>query len=69
MRWCEYSGDIIDRAGILGPFGLILPILEAGKYGKSWWIPPLGPTAERLEDLARGKAKLSDYMPGIAAIR
>ena len=69
MRWGEYSGDIIDRAGILGPFGLILPILEAGKYGKSWWIPPLGPTAERLEDLARGKAKLSDYMPGIAAIR
>ena len=69
MRWGEYSGDIIDRAGILGPFGLILPILEAGQYGKSWWIPPLGPTAERLEDLVRGKAKFSDYMPGYAAIR
>ena len=69
MRWGEYSGDIIDRAGILGPFGLIIPILEADQFGKSFWVPPLGPTAERLEDLIRGNAKLSDYMPGYAAVR
>ena len=69
MEWGEYSGDIIDRAGVLGPFGLIIPIIEANEFGKSWWVPPLGPSAERLEDLVRGKAKLSDYMPGVAAIR
>ena len=69
MRWGEYSEDIIDRAGILGPFGLIIPILEADQFGKSFWVPPLGPTAERLEDLIRGNAKLSDYMPGYAAVR
>ena len=69
MEWGEYSGDIIDRAGVLGPFGLILPIIEAGEFGNSWWVPPLGPSAERLEDLARGTAKISDYRPGYAAIR
>ena len=69
MGWGEYSEDIIDRAGVLGPFGLILPIIEAGEFGNSWWVPPLGPSAERLEDLARGDAKLYDYLPGYAAIR
>ena len=69
MPWGEYSGDIIDRAGILGPFGLILPIIEAGEFGKSWWVPPFGPTAERLEDAFRGKATLYDYLPGVGALR
>ena len=69
MSYADYSQDIIDRAGVLGPFGLVLPMLEAGQFGGSWWVPPLGPTAERLEDLVRGKAKFTDYMPGYAAIR
>jgi hypothetical protein len=68
MDWSTYIGDIIDRAGPLGPFGLVLPMLEAGEFGKSWWVPPLGPSAERIEDLVRGKAKLIDYVPGAAAI-
>ena len=69
MKGGEYSMDIIDRAGILGPFGLALPLLESGKYGKSGITPLFGPTAERIEDLARGKAKWSDFIPGVAAIR
>ena len=68
MDWSTYTGDIIDRAGPLGPFGLVLPMLEAGEFGKSWWVPPLGPSAERIEDLVRGNAKLIDYVPGAAAI-
>ena len=69
MDWGTYSGEIIDRSGVLGPFGLILPMLEAGRYDNSFITPALGPTAERLEDLIKGNAKLVDYMPGLAAIR
>ena len=68
MDWSTYTGDIIDRAGPLGPYGLVLPMLEAGEFGRSWWVPPLGPSAERIEDLVRGNAKLIDYVPGAAAI-
>ena len=69
MDWLPYTGEIIDRAGVLGPYGLIIPMLEAGKYDNSFITPALGPSAERLEDLVRGNAKLSDYLPGYAAIR
>ena len=68
MDGATYSKDIIDRAGVLGAGGLVIPMLEAGEFGKSWWVPPLGPSAERLEDLVRGKAKLIDYVPGAASI-
>ena len=44
-------------------------MLEAGRYNNSFITPALGPSAERLEDLVRGNAKLSDYLPGYAAIR
>ena len=63
----EYSLDIIDRAGILGPYGLILPMFEARKFGQSWWIPPLGPTAQRGEQYARGTAKWQEQVPVIGA--
>ena len=69
MNWLPYTGELIDRAGILGPYGLVLPMFEAGKYGNSFITPALGPTAERVEDLVRGNAKWSDYMPGYGAVR
>jgi len=69
MNWLPYTGELVDRAGVLGPYGLVLPMLEAGKYNNSFITPALGPTAERIEDLFRGNAKLSDYMPGYAAVR
>ena len=63
MTWPQYTGEIIDRSGALGAFGLIIPMLDAGKYGGQWWVPPLGPTAERVEKLMSGKAQGKDYLP------
>ena len=68
MDFGEYSLDIIDRAGIPGPFGLALPILQAKNFGDEFWVPPLGPTAERIEDLVKGKMKLMDIVPYAGSI-
>ena len=36
---------------MLGPLSLALPIFSADhRYGKPFWVPPLGPTAERIYD-------------------
>jgi len=63
MTWPQYTGEIIDRSGALGAFGLIIPMLDAGKYGGQWWVPPLGPTAERVEKLMNGKVRGKDFVP------
>ena len=63
MTWPQYSKEIIDRAGPLGAFGLVLPLLDAGKYGGQWWVPPFGPTAERIENIATWSASRKDYTP------
>ena len=63
MTWPQYSKDVIDRSGALGAFGLIIPMLDAGKYGGQWWVPTLGPTAERAEKLWTGRARGKDYLP------
>ena len=63
----EYSLDIIDRAGILGPLGLILPMAEAHKFGQSWWVPPLGPTAQRTEQAFRGTLGWEENIPVLGA--
>ena len=68
MDFGEYSLDIVDRAGVLGPFGLALPIFQAKDFGDEFWVPPLGPTAERLEDLVKGKAKIMDIAPYAGAL-
>jgi len=68
MSYPEYAGDVTDRSGLLGPYGLIIPMLEAGQFGGSWWIPPLGPTAERIEDLAKGDVDWSTYLPFVSSI-
>ena len=47
----EYSFEILDRSGIFGPFGLLIPMYEAGKYGDFPLGPAAGPTFERIEDL------------------
>ena len=47
----EYSFEILDRSGILGPLGLLIPMYEAGKYGDFPLGPAAGPTFERIEDL------------------
>ena len=47
----EYSFEILDRSGVLGMGGLLIPMYEAGKYGDFPLGPALGPTFERIEDL------------------
>ena len=47
----DYSFEILDRSGILGPLGLLIPMYEAGKYGDFPLGPAAGPTFERIEDL------------------
>ena len=51
LDWSSYMGELIDRAGVLGPFGLLIPMYESQKYGDFFIGPALGPTAERIEDL------------------
>jgi len=63
MPWGQYFLEILDRSGVLGAFGLVVPMLEADKYGNSWFVAGLGPTAEKVEDLWRGNAKVDDYNP------
>ena len=47
----EYTGELIDRAGVLGPFGLLIPMIEAQRYDDFFIGPALGPSFERIEDL------------------
>jgi len=68
MPWGEYTMEIIDRSGALGPVSLALPMLEADEFGGEWWVPPLGPTAERFEDLIKGDLKVKDVLPWVGAI-
>ena len=68
MDWPDYSFEILDRSGALGPFGLLIPALEAERYGDEFWISPLGPTAERFEDLIQGDFKLKDLTPGLSSL-
>jgi hypothetical protein len=69
MDFGEYSAEIIDRSGLLGPWGLLRPMLEAGDFGGSWWVPPLGPTAERVEDIVRGDVDYTTYLPVYSSFR
>ncbi len=68
MDWPDYSFEILDRSGALGPFGLLIPAIEAERYGDEFWISPLGPTAERFEDLIQGDFKLKDLTPVLSSL-
>ncbi len=50
MPWGEYGFEIADRAGAFGPWTMAIPMYQANQYGDRFWVPPLGPTAERVED-------------------
>jgi len=67
MDYWEYIYEMLDRSGVLGPFGLIVPMFEAGNYGDEFWVSPLGPTAERLEDLIKGDIRYKKYVPFYAS--
>ena len=64
MDWGEYSTEIIDRSGVLGPFTLALPLfMEDKRYGDPMWVGPLGPTVEKGYDLFTGNLRLKDLTP------
>ena len=64
MDWGEYSTEIIDRSGVLGPFTLALPLfMEDKRYGDPMWVGPLGPTVEKGYDLFTGDLRLKDLTP------
>ena len=67
MDYGEYSFEILDRSGVLGPYGLVVPMFEAGNYGDEFWVSPLGPTAERIEDILKGDFRTKKYVPYYAA--
>ena len=67
MDYGEYSFEILDRSGALGPYGLIVPMFEAGDYGDEFWVSPLGPSAERIEDILKGDFRTKKYVPFYAA--
>ena len=64
MDWGEYTTEIIDRSGVLGPFTLALPLfMEDRRYGDPMWVGPLGPTVEKGYDLFTGNLRLKDLTP------
>lgn len=64
MDWGEYSFEIIDRSGVLGPFALAMPLfMESKRYGDPFWTGPLGPTVERAYDLGSGDFKFDSILP------
>lgn len=64
MDWGEYSTEIFDRSGVLGPFTLALPLfMENKRYGDPMWVGPLGPTVEKSYDFFTGDLNLKDLTP------
>ena len=60
----QYWTEVLDRSGMLGPASLAMPIfLESHRYGKPFWVPPLGPTAERVYDGVTWDWRAADFMP------
>ena len=64
MDYGEYSMEILDRSGVLGPFALMLPVISGKTYGDPFFVGPLGPTFEKLWDFPQGKLKIDDFIPG-----
>ena len=64
MDYGEYSMEILDRSGALGPFALMLPVISGKTYGDPFFVGPLGPTFEKLWDFPQGKLKIDDFIPG-----
>jgi hypothetical protein len=64
MPWGEWFLELFDRSGILGPFGLVFPMVQASKFGDPFILPYLGPTAERgYTAFVEGNINSKDYIP------
>ena len=69
MDYGEYSVEILDRSGILGPFTMALPLFVSEKrYGDPLWVGPLGPTIGTGYDLISGDIKAKNLIPFYSAL-
>lgn len=69
MSTGQYMTEIIDRSGMLGPLALALPIFSARhRYGQPFWVPPLGPAAEKIYDGVTWDWRAADYIPGYSQL-
>jgi len=69
MSTGQYMTEIIDRSGMLGPLALALPIFSARhRYGQPFWVPPLGPAAEKIYDGVTWDWRTADYIPGYSQL-
>lgn len=69
MSTGQYMTEIIDRSGMLGPLALALPIFSARhRYGQPFWVPPLGPAAEKIYDGITWDWRGADYIPGYSQL-
>ncbi len=53
MDWGEYTFNLIDRSGFLGPWSLVAMMHQSAEWGRSPLSPLLGPSAETLETVLR----------------
>jgi len=67
MTWPTYMFDIVDRSGVTGRYGLLIPAMEADLYGDTFFTPLLGPTPERVIDIIEGRGNVWDYVPYFGA--
>lgn len=68
MTMPSYLVELIDRSGITGQAGLLIPTFEAELYGDAFFTPLLGPTAERGFDIIEGEGNVWDYVPWLGAV-
>ena len=69
MDFGEYSTEILDRSGILGPYTMALPLfVERKRYGDPLWVGPLGPTIGTGYDLISGDIKAKNLIPFYSAL-
>ena len=60
----EYWFDVMDRSGALGAYALAIPLfMEDKRYGNPFFVPIMGPTAEKGWDLVSGNFDATDYIP------
>ena len=60
----DYWFDVLDRSGQLGPFALAIPLfMEDKRYGNPFFVPILGPSAEKAWDVATGDFNGYKWLP------
>ena len=65
----EYSIEIMDRSGLLGPYTMALPLfVNEKRYGDPLWVGPLGPTIGTGYDLISGDIKPKNLIPFYSAL-